>query len=127
MYYSNEDIDKLEPMLKVPGGESYVRRTALAVGKILEKDPEQYKTFGIYWWAIKAALAKYYNDKGAWFMGGYADQLALNRSWHNSLFRTVLAGAYYHGQHREITSDCDWTDDDGNDHHYTLIDQDAGF
>ena len=127
MFYANEDVDQLEKRLEVPAGESYVRRTALAVGKMLEKKPELYKTFGVYWWAIKSALRKYYNDPKAWFMGPFFDRLMYERAWHGSLFRTVLAGAFYQEQHPIITSGHEWTDSAGQDRQYTLIDENAGF
>lgn len=127
MYYSADEVDKLEQALTTPGGESYVRRAALSIGKMLEKDPSLYKTFGVYWWAMKDALRKYYPDSSAWFMGEYQDALMYERAWYGSLFRTVLAAAYYHGQHLIITSSHDWTDSAGADQSYTLYDEDAGF
>ena len=126
MYYSQEDVDLLETKLTVPGGESYVRRTALALGPMLIKSPQMYKTFGVYWWAIKAALKKYFPGD-AWFKKTHFDQIMYDRAWHGSLFRTVLAGAFYHGQHAIITSDHEYTGKDGEDRSYTLFDEDAGF
>lgn len=126
MYYSNEDIDRFEGQVEGAKGESYVRRAALAIGDILTKTPAQYKTFGVYWWAIKAALRKYYAGD-AWFKGEYFDQLMYERAWHGSLYRTVLAGGLFHSQHRTISSSHEWTDADGNEREYTLIDYDAGF
>lgn len=126
MYYTNEDIDALEARLTVPGGDAYVKQTALAVGKMLEAKRELYKTFGVYWWAIKKALRKHY-PSDAWFKGKYFDQLMFERSWHGSLFRTILAGAYYHEQHMVIASAHDWTDTAGEEQQYTLFDGDAGF
>jgi hypothetical protein len=126
MYYTNEEVDSLERMVQITGGESYARRSALAIGEMLENEPTLYKTFGVYWWAIKEALKKYYPKEG-WFKGDYFDQLMYNRAWHGSLFRTVLAGAYYHGQHPIIASSHEWTDKNGVDAEYTLFDEDAGF
>lgn len=126
MYYANEDVDRLEAMLKVPGGEAYVKRAALAIGDMLVKNPSLYKTFGVYWWAMKTALKKYY-PKAAWFKGKYLDGLMLERTWHGSLFRTVLAATCYHDQHSIVSSAHDWTDSTGEDQQYTLMDEDAGF
>lgn len=126
MYYSNEDVDRFEAKLSVPGGESYVRRAALALGSALVERPTLYKTFGVYWWAVKAALRKYYHGE-AWFMGPFFDQIMYDRAWHGSLARTVLAGAVYHDKHPLVTSYHDYTGKDGEDHQYTLLDEDAGF
>lgn len=126
MYYSNEDVDQFAERLTVPGGEEYVKQAALAIGDMLVKRPDIYKTFGVYWWAMKEALRKYY-PKDAWFKGKYSDQLMRERAWHGSLFRTVLAAAVYHGQHDLITSAHEWTDAQGEEWQYTLIDEDAGF
>jgi len=126
MYYTDEDVDALEARLTIPGGDAYVKQTALAVGKMLEGKKELYKTFGVYWWAMKKALKKYYPGD-AWFKGKYFDQLMFERSWHKSMFRTILAAAYYHEQHMSIASAHDWTDASGEEQQYTLLDDDAGF
>lgn len=126
MYYSNEDIDAFEKKVQVTPGESYVRKAALGIASMLEKDPSIYKTFGVYWWAIKAAIKKYYSGK-AWFTGDYFDQLMYERAWHGSQFRTVLAGAIYQENHRLITSGHEYTGKDGEDYSYTLFDENAGF
>jgi hypothetical protein len=127
MYYANEDIDKLETMLKIPGGDGYVKAMALSIGEMLVRHNDLYKTFGVYWWAVKEALHKYYPDKSPWFMGEAEDPIMYRRAWHGSLFRTVLAGAYYSDQHNIITSGHDWTDSEGVEHDYTLYDVNAGF
>ncbi len=126
MYYTNEEVDSFEKKVQIRTGESYVRKIALGVASMLEAQPSLYKTFGVYWWAIKAALKKYYPGK-AWFMGGYFDQLMYERAWHGSLFRTVLAATIYHGNHRLITSGHEYIGKDEEEYTYTLFDEDAGF
>lgn len=127
MYYDNDFVDGLVGKLKIPGGEPYVRNTALTVGGMLKKDSQIYKSFGVYWWAMKEALREYYPGKGEWFMGSYSDDLMKERAWHGDLFRTVLAGTYYHGRQMSYVSDHEWTDTKGVDHDYTLFDENAGF
>lgn len=126
MYYSNEDVDKFVSQLKTPGGEAYLKKSAQALGKMLIKDPLQYKTFGVYWWAIKRMLQQYYPDKTAWFMGEYFDRFMYDRAWHGDLFRTVVAGCYHHGQQISITSEHSYEDENGVVRPYTLFDENAG-
>lgn len=126
MYYSNEDVDAFVGRLKTPAGDEYVKQAALTIGDMLVKRPDLYKTFGVYWWAMKAALKKHHPGD-AWFKGDYFDQLMYDRAWHGSLFKTVLAAAVYHAQHDLVTSAHDWTDSQGEERQYTLIDEDAGF
>lgn len=125
-YYDNSFVDDLEKKLKVPGGESYLKRVAITLGPELERTPEMYKSFGVYWWAIKQALLQYYGNKSAWFMKGYMDGLMLSRAWHGNLFRTVLAGLYYHDGQEYYSNDHEYTDDQGEDQPYTLFDENAG-
>lgn len=127
MYYDQDFVDDLVEELSIPGGDSYVQVTALAIGKMLEKSKEIYKSFGVYWWAMKEALQKYYPNKEAWFMGPYDDPGMKHLAWHGDLFRTVLAGAKYHGDQMFYTSDHEWTDKEGNDRTYYLFDANAGF
>ena len=48
MCYEQEFIEDLIPRLTTPGGDAYVEKMALAVGKALEKDLMLYKGFGGY-------------------------------------------------------------------------------
>lgn len=125
-YYDEPFVDKLVSQLKVKGGEPYIHRTVLQIGPMLEDNPAMYKTFGVYWWAIKSALHKYYGNRSAWFMGPATDDLMMRRAWHGDLFRTVVAGAYFHSTQLSEVSDHEYTDDKGVDHPYTLFDADAG-
>jgi phosphopantetheinyl transferase (holo-ACP synthase) len=125
MYYSNADIDELEKTIGNRGGEAFIRRVVLSVGKLLEKKRSIYKTFGVYWWAMKEALRKYYPVRTAWFMGGYQDMLMYERSWHGSLFRTVLAAANYHKGQISVTAYHEYTGRNGESCNYTLQDEDA--
>ena len=127
MFYDNDFVDGLVAKLRVPGGDDYVKRTALTIGDMLKKNPRIYKSFGVYWWAVKEALRRYYPDSDEWFTGSYSDDLTKERAWHGDLFRTVLAGTYYHGRQTSYSSDHSWTDAAGVDHDYTLFDENAGF
>lgn len=127
MYYDNVFIDYLVGELKVPGGEEYVRRTAHAIAPMLAKDPKVYKTFGVYWWAVKDALREHSGMPDAWFMGPGDDPVMKGRAWHGDEFRTILAAAYFHGKQLVYSSDHQWTDAYGVEHNYTLFDPDAGF
>lgn len=109
----------------MPIGEPYVKNMACAVGSSLLNTPYLYKTYGVYWWAVKAALRKYFPGE-AWFMGGYFDQLMYERAWHGSLFRTVLAGAVYAYNHPIITSGHEYTNREDVVVDYTLFDANAG-
>ena len=126
MYYSNENVDEFVSQLKTEGGGTYLKKTSQALGKMLVAKPIQYKTFGVYWWAIKTMLRQYYPDKKVWFMGDYFDTLMLGRAWHGDLFRTVVAGCYYHGQQLFITSTHSYDSKKGAVRNYTLFDENAG-
>jgi hypothetical protein len=126
MYYDNDFIDVLEENLSVPGGDTYVKKVVISIGDIIKNDKRIYKSFGVYWWAMKEALWKYYPDKNVWFMNSYMDNLMKERAWHGSQFRTVLAAVYYHSQQDTYTSDHFWDDADGVEHDYTLFDENAG-
>lgn len=127
MFYDNEFVDGLVKKLRVPGGDEYLKQIALSIGDMLKKNRRIYKSFGVYWWAVKDALRQFYPDKAAWFMGPYSDELMKERAWHGDLFRSVLAGVYYHGRQEAYVSDHSWTDPEGVDHSYTLFDENAGF
>lgn len=126
MYYDNEFVDSLVKEIKIPGGNEYVKKVVPGIAEMLKKNKLIYKSFGVYWWAIKDALRQYYPDKTAWFMGSYNDELMKQRAWHGDLFRTVLAGMYYHGRQIDYVSEHQWTDSKGVEHWYTLFDENAG-
>ncbi len=126
-YYTDDEVKAFLPKLKVPGGDPYVKNMVKVLGGMLVKNPKMYKTFGVYWWALKEALKQGYPNKKAWFMGDYFDQLMYERAWHGSQFLTLFAAGIYHGNHMVITSGHEWTDSEGNDRDYTLFDEDAGF
>ena len=41
--------------------------------QILQTKPEKYKTFGVYWWFIKAIVKEYYNQDNLYMLGDYVD------------------------------------------------------
>lgn len=92
---------------------------------MLNADKLEYKRFGVYWWAVKEALRTYVHN-GKWYCGDIEDTLMKERAWHGDLFRTMLAGMCYMNQQIECTSGHTWTDKDGNEHDYTLFDEQAG-
>lgn len=126
MFYDNEFVDTLEKSLKIPAGIPYLYQMAKTIGDMLETNKMIYKSFGVYWWAMKEALQAYCPNRNAWFMGTYTDHLMKERARHGSLFRSVLAAVYYHSQQDTYTSDHYWEDSDGIEHDYTLFDEDAG-
>lgn len=127
MYYDDVFVDYLvKEMQGSQKGEEYVRRTALAMGPMLVKKPEIYKSFGVYWWTMKDALKKYAGLPDAWFMGAGDDVVMKKRAWHGSAFRTILAANYFHSRQTEYTNKHRWTDGYGVEHDYTLFDPDAG-
>lgn len=126
MYYDQDFVDGLVSKIKVPGGSLYVRDCAMTAGKILMKDPKVYKSFGVYWWAVKDALRQYFPDHSAWFMGPYDDPLMKERAWHGDQFKTVLAAMYYHSGQIMYSPDHEWTDRHGIVHDYSLYDENAG-
>jgi hypothetical protein len=126
MYYSDADVDEWVKQIK-DAEPAYMDRMAENVGLMLLKKRDQYKTFGVYWWAVKKMIQERWKGiRAAWFMGNYSDRWMLSKAWHGSLFKTVVAGAYYHGQQITQTAECWWTDEHGVDHPYTLFDEDAG-
>ena len=122
MFYDDTQIDEFVKELKIPGGQSYVEHTAKAIGQMLIKQPWLYKTFGVYWWAMKDALRKYAPKPGAWYMGKYDDVVMKARAWHGDEFRTILAAAHYHSDMGELKRDHEWFDKYGNEHIYALED-----
>ncbi len=125
-YYDDGFVDLLEKELKVGGGDPWLKRFAIQVGPLLERSPTVYRTFGVYWWAVKTALQKFYGNPAAWFMGPYMDSKMRGQCWHGDLFRTVLAGAYYHQGEIFNTPDHEYVDSGGNELPYSLFDENAG-
>jgi len=124
MYYSNKLIDELDLQVKLDKN-MYANIQAHNVVKMLKSKKENYKLFGIYWWAVKDAIRKYVNN-GAWYCGVQDDPLMKERAWHDSEYRTMVAAMFYMNDRREITSTHEWYDKDGEKHLYTLSDADAG-
>lgn len=125
-YYDEEFIDKLESMLKTEPGEPYIDKVALGIPKILRSNLLAYKSFGVYWWAVKDVLRRYLKDSKDWFVGPYNDELMKENAWHGSEFRTILAAMYYHSNQMGYSSDHEWDDENEVEHHYTLFDENAG-
>lgn len=125
-FYTEEEIDEFVENITAPKGDAYVRAFVKVFGPELERNPRVYKTFGVYWWAVKQALAKYHGNSNAWFMGGYEDSLTLERNWHGSLFRTIVAAAAVSYEAMEYSSDHSY-EHRGAYIPYTLVDQDAGY
>lgn len=124
-FYDNSDVDQFVSQLQTKKSEDqYMKDAAKGVGSMLKADPMAYKSFGPYWWAIKEMLIKYFPG-AVWFKGSESDTIVKQRNWHGTLFRTVVAGLYYHGQQIEHKSECSY-EHDGIQKPYTLIDNDAG-
>ena len=123
MYYSNELIDELDLQVKLDKN-MYANIQSHNVVKMLKFKKENYKLFGVYWWAVKDAIRKYVNN-GAWYCGVQDDPLMKERAWHGSEYRTMVAAMFYTNDRREITSSHSWYDKEGNVHDYTLSDPDA--
>ncbi|GMO42255.1 MAG: hypothetical protein Ta2F_18250 [Termitinemataceae bacterium] len=79
----------------------------------------------MYWWTVKDALRKYVNN-GKWYCLGSDDPLMKERAWHGSEFRTVLAAMYYMNGQLDFSSGHTWNSKDGEEHSYTLMDDNAG-
>jgi len=123
VYYSNELIDELDLQVKLDKN-MYANIQSHNVVKMLKFKKENYKLFGVYWWAVKDAIRKYVNN-GAWYCGVQDDPLMKERAWHGSEYRTMVAAMFYTNDRREITSSHSWYDKEGNVHDYTLSDPDA--
>jgi hypothetical protein len=91
---------------------------------MLDAKKSWYKTFGVYWWAVKDALRKYVNN-GKWYCGFQDDPLMKERAFHGSEFRTMLAAMFYSNDQSRALSGCVWYDKEGDSHPYTLFDADA--
>lgn len=124
MYYTNEFVDTLVQNIKIPGAELYVAHSPQCIAQVLEKNKIMYKMFGVYWWALKDALRKYINTD-EWYCQRADDPLMKERAFHGDLFRTVLAAAYYQSEQIELRSSHTWYDANGNQHEYTLFDENA--
>ena len=124
MYYDQDFVDSLVVQIKLEP-EAYLKRVATGLSGSLVKQRNLYKTFGVYWWAVKDALRKY--GKKGWFTGIHDDLLMKERAWHGDLFKTVVAALYYHGKQMAPSDDHEWRDKNDVDHDYSLFDPDAGF
>jgi len=125
MHYSDEFVDKLEKRVSIPKEEYIKTAVKTFSGEFLDKEPLNYKKFGVYWWAVKSALRRHVNN-GAWYCGANSDPVMWGRAWHGSEFRTLLAAGYYFA-HQPFPCDAHiWTDKEGNEHEYALFDQDLG-
>ena len=123
MYYSNELVDELDKKVKLDKS-MYANIQAHNISKMLKQNKSRYKTFGVYWWAVKDALRKYVGS-GEWYCGVQDDPLMKERAWHGSEYRTMVAAMFYTNDCREASSSCEWYDKDGERHLYTLSDPDA--
>lgn len=121
--FTNEFVDEI--VGKYNKSEKDLKPAAIHVASILDKNPDNYYFYGPYWWAVKSLLKKYVTgDK--WYLGGYFDQIAYERAWHDTELRTISAAFHYQTEeimrtpHHSIILD-------GEEVSYTLYDEDAEF
>jgi hypothetical protein len=94
---------------------------------MLKDNREYYKQFGVYWWAVKDALRQTIGESsGEWYAGKADDPLMKERAWHGNQFRTMLAAMYFMNERIDFSPAHYWYDRDGEEHTYTLFDEDAG-
>jgi hypothetical protein len=125
MYYRNEFIDGLVDKVMVPE-RRYVKQMARNFARLLDEDPLRYKMFGVYWWGVKEAFRKYIHDQNRWYCGSFTDPIMASRANHGSRFRNMVAAVYYENQQLEYNDQHTWFDRDGEQHEYSLLDQDLG-
>ena len=123
MMYEQEFVENLTKQVSL---DDYAQEHAVVLEKLLKNDKAYYKRYGVYWWAVKDALRKYAKNKRAWYCGASDDNLMKERAWHGDENRTCVAGAYYAYHQLSASGGHSWTDKEGNEHDYTLFDDNAG-
>lgn len=93
---------------------------------VLQKKPAHYRTFGIYWWPVKAMLKRYYTTEHLYMLGDYEDpdgaarvpDVGVQRMLKLALEEQMMNATYGMGGNRV-------TDTEGEP--YVIFDEDAGF
>lgn len=92
---------------------------------LLQKSPARYKTFGIWWWPVKAILRHHYGPDTLYLLGRYEDRDGAARVPRLSLQDTLARAIEEHRRNSlEGRLDGRVTDTDGEP--YLLYDEDAG-
>jgi len=93
--------------------------------QMLQQQPEYYRSFGIYWWPVKAILKHYYGRDQLYMLGDYEDPIGAAAAPRVGL-QEMLGLALEEQEHN--VRDCmlpEWVQTpDGVD--YFIFDQDAG-
>lgn len=92
----------------------------------LQEEPQRYKLFGVYWYAIKALLKRAgYGPDQLYMLGSYQDPDTIARMPHMGLQATLEAALEEYGQNaRYPHPDGQVEDPDGE--LVTIFDEDAG-
>ena len=91
---------------------------------ILQKNPARYKTFGIWWWPVKAVMRHYYGRDHLYLLGHYEDPDGSRRVPKLPLQETLARAIEEHRRNSQEGSVDGRVVDDSSDL-YTLHDEDA--
>jgi len=98
---------------------------AHSVLALLQKKPERYKTFGIWWWPVKAVMRHFYSQDNLYLLGKYEDRDGASRVPKLSLQETLARAIEEHRRNsQEGNLDGHVVDEDGEP--YAVYDEDAG-
>lgn len=97
---------------------------AHSVLQLLQKKPERYKTFGIYWWVVKAVMRHYYSRDNLYLLGKYEDRDGASRVPKMTLQET-LAHAIEEHRRNSQEGNLDGHVVDAAGEPYVLVDPDA--
>lgn len=93
---------------------------------LLQQDPSRYRSFGPYWYTIKALLKRYYTRDNLHLLGDYTDpEVVAAQPVHGSMDEVLLAACDWYRNHQAFgLGRAQFETDDGEVVH--LLDQDAG-
>lgn len=94
--------------------------------QLLQQDTRRYRSFGAYWWLVKAVLKQFYTQDNLHLLGGYmAPDAEARMPAHTDIREALTAAIEEYRQNATFNLGSNQvTDRDGE--LYTLIDPDAG-
>ena len=95
--------------------------------ELLQQDPRRYRSFGAYWYLVKAVLKKYYTRDNLHLLGDHVDQSVVARMPEHADLQEALAAAVeeYRANASFNLGSNEVTDPVGGGT-FTLLDPDAG-
>jgi len=103
----------------------FLERFSKNIATLLRDKPHIYRSFGMYWWHVKALLLERQNDPTAWWFNGTVDEWAMEMSDRGSEAKNIMQAIIYHRDNWTNSGQHDYVYD-GVQRHYSLYDEQLG-